>query len=161
MNYKVEKGIVYAGSGLPGVKHWFCDGRTAVEMDNDSISQVDYFSPATHGSYIALRQRFWGGIQLFLNDRKLRPAQCKIYPFGFTSENEDCGWGLWVGDDRVHIAVTPKTDNAALRLEFYDESLFTPDNSEACSRNCRTNAGNSAADHCHITAYFHNCSSTP
>lgn len=130
MEYVVNKGVIQSNAGLPGVKHWFCDGRTAVEMDNDSISQVDFFSPATKGSYIAMRQRFWGGIQLFLNDRKVRPARCEIYPFGFTSQGEDCDWGLWIGGDRVHISLTPKTENASLRLEFYDEILFTPDNSD-------------------------------
>ncbi len=129
MNYTTNKGIILSDSGLPGVKHWFCDGRTAVEMDNDSITQVDYFSPSTKGSYIAFRQRFWKGIQLYLNDRKVRPSKCEIYPFGFASQNEDCHWGLWVGDDRVHFSVIPKTESD-FRLEFYDEFLFVPDQSE-------------------------------
>ncbi len=130
VNYTVCDGIITSPNGLPVGKRWFCDGRTAMEVDNDSICQIDFFSPATKGSYIAFRQRFWRGIQLYLNNRKIRPAHCKIYPFGFVSKGEDCTWELWIGEERIHIAVTPKMEAATLRLEFYDEFLFVPDNSD-------------------------------
>ncbi len=129
MEYTVAKGVIRSKKGLPGVMHWFCDGRTALEMNNDSITQIDYFSPATKGTYIALRRKFWNGLNLFLNDRKMVPERCEIYPFGFTSKGEGWDWSLWVGGDKVHFAVTPKQENAELRMEFYDEFLFTPDDS--------------------------------
>ncbi len=130
MDYKVEQGAIYAEHGFPGQTLWFCDGRTAVQMKDEDISEIDFFSPATKGSYIAFRQRFWGGIRLYLNDKKVKLGSCRILPFGFDAQGEGCTYNLWVGDDRVHIAVTPKTEGATLRMEFYDEFLFTPDNSD-------------------------------
>lgn len=133
MNYKVEKGIVYSENGLPYAPRWFCDGRIAFRIDNESITEIDYFGPKTNGSLIAFLKRFWRGMTFYTisdNSRKMiRPYKCKIYPFGYEALSEKCEYRIYTGEDSIFFAFCPQTD-LDVAVEFYDEFLFYPETGE-------------------------------
>lgn len=66
-NYSVKNGKIYSQNGLPHSPRWFCDGRTAIEVSNEAISEVDFFGPKLRGNYRVFKKRFWHGIRFFFN----------------------------------------------------------------------------------------------
>lgn len=129
-DYKTKKGTVYTEAGLPWGPRWFCDSRTAVQVDNESIRQIDHFGREVTGSYILFRKRFWEGMRFYLRKGAsrtlLRPAKCEALPFGFFSEGDYGKYGLFVADERLFVTVTPKED-CDIDVEFYEDSLFRPE----------------------------------
>lgn len=132
MSYTVENGIIKSENGLPWTPRWFCDNRTAVQADNEQISEIDYFSKATNGSYIMFRPRFWKGLKFyFLNNGQrniITPSSCEIYPFGFSSKGEVCGYEMYTANESIYFVFTPDFDGE-LEMQFYEEYLFKPDDS--------------------------------
>jgi len=132
-NYSVKNGKIYSDNGLPHSPRWFCDGRTAIEVSNEAISEVDFFGPKLRGNYRVFKKRFWHGIRFFLNDNSkrtvLKPKKCEILPFGFKSKSETFEYGIYVADDRIFLVVTPDFD-CNLDVEIDDNTLFYPETHE-------------------------------
>ncbi len=129
-SYVVQKGIIYSEDGLPYEPRWFCDGRMAFEVDDQGIRQLDYFGAESKGNYMIFKKRFWDGIRLFLNKQgvrgALRPHKCQIMPFGFSSESEECNYGIYTAGDCLFVVVHPAFD-CDLDVEFYDDTVFRPE----------------------------------
>lgn len=128
--YTVKKGTIISSNGLPCAPRWFCDGRVAMEIDNECISQIDYFSPKTNGSYIVFRKRFWKGICFYLDNTKLRPENTEILPFGFKSTGESADYSVYIANEKIIINIVPKFNANELRTEFYDDFIFYPETHE-------------------------------
>ena len=130
MNYTVEKGIIYTEKGLPWGPRWFCDSRIAFQTDGQSITEIDYFGPATHGSHIAFLKRFWKGMSFYIlhgNTRTaLTPDSCEILPFGFTSRCGQCEYSIYAAGNCIYIRFRPY-DESSMSMEFYDDFLFFPE----------------------------------
>ncbi len=129
-DWKVEKGIIYTEDGLPYGQRWFCDGRLAFQVDNESITQIDYFGPKTSGSGIAFLKRFWKGMTfyaLYENTRTvIRASQCEIWPFGYQSVSDNCDYRMYASNDVLYVTFCPKFQGD-IALEFYDDFLFFPE----------------------------------
>ncbi len=132
-NYKVQKSKILSENGLPYSPRWFCDGRTAIEVTNEGISEVNFFGPKLRGNYRVFKKRFWHGIRFFLNDNfkrtVLKPNKCEILPFGFKSENNRFEFGIFVTDGRIFLTVKPDFD-ANLDVEIDYNTLFYPETHE-------------------------------
>ncbi len=130
MDYKVENGTIFSEEGLPYAPRWFCDGRIAFQVDNESITQIDYFGPKTSGSYIAFLKKFWKGLTFYSicqDSRQLiQPRECEILPFGFNSLSERCLYGMFAAGDCIYVTFQPLTD-MDIAVEFYDDFLFYPE----------------------------------
>lgn len=128
--YKVVKGTIYCENGLPYAPRWFCDGRMALEVDNQGVRQIDYFGPALAGSYIVFKKRFWDGMRFYLNENgkrtALKPKKCEIMPFGYKSENEKYTYSIYTVNDCIFVTVQPYFA-CNMDIEFYDDSVFRPE----------------------------------
>ncbi len=132
-DYQVNAGEIISDKGLPWAPRWFCDGRLAVQVDDDGIGQIDHFAAGSKGSYIVCRRRFWGGMRFFaVQDgarRQIVPRRCRIWPYGYSAET-DCGeFSLFVADGCILFRFQPRGCRA-LEIQFYEEFLFVPDNSD-------------------------------
>lgn len=126
MSFTIDKGIIHS-NGLPVTPRWFCDGRTAIEVDNETISEINYFSENSNGTYIVFRKCFWSGINLFLDKKRVVPENCTLYPFGFFSSGNLGEYSVWLGEDKIHISVIPKNNTDVFRLEFNNDFIFIPE----------------------------------
>ena len=128
--YSVKNGKIYTEKGLPWAPRWFCDGRLAFAVDNESIRQIDHHGPQVTGSYILFHKRFWEGMRFYLRAGSsrtlLRPEKCEITPFGFSSKGSYGEYGLYAADDTLIFTVTPAMD-CDIDVEFYEDSLFRPE----------------------------------
>lgn len=127
--YTTQNGRILTENGLPFAPRWFCDGRTAIQVDNEGISDINYFGANTEG-YIAFHNRFWGQLQFYSIDadgrRFIRPGKCEILPFGFTSDSTKCLYGVRIANEVIYITITPKAQ-MKLAVEFPQDYLFYPD----------------------------------
>lgn len=130
MNDKIENGIIYTEEGLPFGQRWFCDGRIAFQVDNESITQIDYFGAETSGSSIAFLKRFWKGMTFYAlcghSRTVICASQCEIWPFGYRSVSDNCEYGIYAANDLLYITFRPLFQGD-ITVEFYDDFLFFPE----------------------------------
>lgn len=126
----MRKGVVYSDSGIPCPPRWFADGRTAVQLDESGISQVDYMNPLGGQRTIFLR-RLWDGIRYYLERDGVtyRPEYIKseTWPFGIEARWPFDGityrHRVMVVDEAIVIQLqTPSEVGSDIRfkMEFYE-----------------------------------------
>ncbi|QGQ95006.1 hypothetical protein EHS13_08970 [Paenibacillus psychroresistens] len=142
MTHTVDKGIIYAEKGIPETPRWFSDSRLTFQMDENSITQVDYRNPLqSRGNHTIFLQRLWDGFRYFLERKqvvyRLDHNQSKIWPFGLESQCEFEGSLLKhqmfaVADSIVIQLITPADLPADLKfeLEFYKDYGLVPVDSQ-------------------------------
>lgn len=127
--YHVEKGIIYSEQGLPYAPRWFCDGRLALQADNEGIADINFFGANSDG-YIAFHKRFWGGMKFYAitpaGKHLLAPKKCQIWPFGYRSAGDLCDFCLYVANETIYLVLQPQCD-MDFAAEFYDDYLFYPE----------------------------------
>ena len=110
--YWVHNGKIEAENGLPCEPRWFCDNRVSFQIKHGELCDLQYFNPRTNSCRI-LRSQFWGGIKLYLYNKKQRiqvlPQKCCIYPFGFKSQNNINGiqfsYSIFTVNDAVFFTI--------------------------------------------------------
>ncbi|WP_227013491.1 glucosidase family protein [Paenibacillus psychroresistens] len=138
----MNRGIIYAETGIPETPRWFSDSRLTFQMDENSVTQVDYRNPLqTRGSHTIFLQRLWDGFRYYLERNKviykLQHNQTKIWPFGIEAQCDFEGSLLKhqifaVEESIVIQLITPAELPAGLKFdfEFYENFGLIPVDSQ-------------------------------
>ena len=129
--YWVHNGKIEAENGLPCEPRWFCDNRVSFQIKHGELCDLQYFNPRTNSCRI-LRSQFWGGIKLYLYNKKQRiqvlPQKCCIYPFGFKSQNNINGiqfsYSIFTVNDAVFFTIhilEGSEPKFSFSLEMYED----------------------------------------
>jgi hypothetical protein len=142
MKHTVNRGIIYADTGIPETPRWFSDSRLTFQMDENAVTQVDYRNPSqSRGSHTIFLQRLWDGFRYYLERNKviykLQHNQTKIWPFGIEAQCEFEGSLLKhqifaVEESIVIQLITPSEipDELKFEFEFYENFGLIPVDSQ-------------------------------
>lgn len=136
-DYTVKNGIIYSENGLPWMPRLFCDDRLMFEIDDNSVTEVRYFSPDSFGSSIILKKNFVSSINFYLEtpdtNHGLLPKKTRLLPCGFDAEWKvrDIITEFSVYALKNSIVITLKTpenipEGYNFKCEFSEKGFFMP-----------------------------------